>query len=202
MGINNCSLCWDKQRKIDELEDEVDRLKRALGKRRQDEKQGFFGSSTPSSKLPVKANVEEKEKKPKGGRVGHNESGRKSHEAPQVDRVVEVEVESELCPECGNQLDKKGVEERSVLDTPSTKPERVLFRLAKRYCPHCHKNLHSSGPWGPSKKSLWESTDTNCFGKRSDMARGNNHNRQLSRGQQTGYKSFITTRGFSYYDRG
>jgi hypothetical protein len=65
MGINNCSLCLDKQRKIDQLEDEVDRLKRVLGKRRQNEKGGFFGSSTPSSKLPVKANVEEKEKKPK-----------------------------------------------------------------------------------------------------------------------------------------
>ena len=106
MGINNCSLCLDKQRKIDELEDEVDRLKRALGKRRQDEKQGFFRSSTPSFKLPVKANVEEKEKKPKGGRVGYNVSGRKTHEAPQVDRIVEVEVESELCPECGNELTK------------------------------------------------------------------------------------------------
>ena len=42
MGINNCSLCLDKQRKIDELEDEVDRLKRALGKRKQDEKQVDF----------------------------------------------------------------------------------------------------------------------------------------------------------------
>ena len=115
MGINNCSLCLDKQRKIDELEDEVDRLKRVLGKRRQNEKGGFFGSSTPSSKLPVKANIQEKEKKPKGGRVGHNGSGRKSHEAPQVDRVVEIEAKSELCPECGNRLEKKGVEERSVL---------------------------------------------------------------------------------------
>ena len=154
MGINNCSLCLDKQRKIDELEDEVDRLKRALGKRKQDEKQGFFRSSTPSSKLPVKANVQEKEKKSKGGRVGHNGSGRKSHEAPQVDRVVEIEAESELCPECGNQLEKKGVEERSVLDTPSSKPERVLFRLAKRYCPHCHKNFTPQVP-GVFPKSLY-----------------------------------------------
>ena len=154
MGINNCSLCLDKQRKIDQLEDEVDRLKRVLGKRRQNEKGGFFGSSTPSSKLPVKANVEEKEKKPKGGRVGHSGSGRKSHEAPQVDRVVEVEAESELCPECGNELQKKGVEERSVLDTPSTKPEKVLCRLAKRYCPHCHKNFTPRAP-GVLPKSLY-----------------------------------------------
>ena len=154
MGINNCSLCLDKQRKIDQLEDEVDRLKRALGKRKQDEKRGFFRSSTSSSKLPVKANIQEKEKRPKGGRVGHNGSGRKSHEAPQVDRVVEIEAKSELCPECGNRTQKKGVEERSVLGTPSTKPDKVLFRLAKRYCPHCHKNFTSRAP-GILPKSLY-----------------------------------------------
>ena len=31
MGINTCSLCLDKQRKIDQLEDEVGRLKQPLG---------------------------------------------------------------------------------------------------------------------------------------------------------------------------
>ncbi len=64
------------------------------------------------------------------------------------------EAESELCPECGNELQKKGVEERSVLDTPSTKPEKVLFRLAKRYCPHCHKNFTPRAP-GVLPKSLY-----------------------------------------------
>jgi hypothetical protein len=56
MAINDCCLCLEKQRKIDELEDEIDRLKRALGRIKQNEKEGFFGSSTPSSQLPVKAN--------------------------------------------------------------------------------------------------------------------------------------------------
>jgi transposase len=154
MGINNCSLCLDKQQRIDELKDEIDRLKRALGRQQKKEKEGFFGSSTPSSKLPVKTNVREKERKPRGGKPGHNGSGRKGHEGAEADRVVEVEAESELCPECGNRLEKKGIEERSVLDTPSTKPEKVLFRLSKRYCPHCRKS-YTPQPPGVLPKSLY-----------------------------------------------
>jgi hypothetical protein len=154
MAINNCCLCLDKQRKIDELENEIDRLKRALGRIKQNEKEGFFGSSTPSSQLPVKANVQEGEKRPKGGRLGHNGWGRKSHDGLEADRVVEVEAESDLCPECGRQLQKKGIEQRSILDTSSTKPEKVLFRLSKRYCPHCHKNFTPRVP-GVLPKSLY-----------------------------------------------
>ncbi len=56
MGINGCQICLDKQRRIDSLEDEVKRLKQALGRRERKDKDGFFGSSTPSSKKPVKPN--------------------------------------------------------------------------------------------------------------------------------------------------
>ncbi len=153
MGINNCSLCLTKQRKIDDLEDEVKRLKQALDRRERKDEDGFFGSSTPSSKKPIKPNAKKKEKKPMGARSGHKGNGRKSHEkAP--DRTVEVAPDSDHCPDCAKLLEKKGTQERSVLDTPSTKPEKILYRLPKRYCPHCRKSFTPQAP-GVLPKSLY-----------------------------------------------
>ncbi|MBI5248457.1 MAG: hypothetical protein HY912_03085 [Desulfomonile tiedjei] len=92
-------------------------------------KEGVFGSSTASSRMPIKANSEQKGKSPRcnPGRKGF---GRKSHDG-EVDCTIEVEA-PDVCPECGVSLEEKGMEERSVLDTPSQKPQRVLFRLITR----------------------------------------------------------------------
>lgn len=54
MAIRYCRECFKKQRKIDELEGEVARLKDKLRYQERTAKEGFFGSSTPSSKVPVK----------------------------------------------------------------------------------------------------------------------------------------------------
>jgi transposase len=154
MGINSCSLCLDKQRRIDELEDEVKRLKQKLRTRERKDEEGFFGSSTPSSKKPVKPNIRKQAKKRIGARPGHKGNGRKSHEEQSADRVVEVTPEFEFCPVCSHALQKKGMQERSVLDTPSTKPQKILYRLPKRYCPHCRKT-YTPGPPGVLPKSLY-----------------------------------------------
>jgi hypothetical protein len=84
---------------------------------------GAFGSSTPSWKKPLKPNSQEREKTPKGARPGHPGNGRKSYKAESADRIVEVQSDMEFCPECGGILEKKCIAERSVLDTPSGKPE-------------------------------------------------------------------------------
>jgi transposase len=154
MGINTCQFCLDKQRRIDELEDEVKRLKQALGRRERKDKEGFFGSSTPSSKQPIKPNTKKQEKKRIGARPGHRGNGRKSHEEKSADRIVEVAPDSEFCPVCAGALQNKGVQERSVLDTPSTKPQKILYRLPKRYCPRCRKT-YTPGPPGVLPKSLY-----------------------------------------------
>lgn len=153
MGINACPLCLDKQRRIDELKDEVKSLKQKLRKRERKDEDGFFGPSTPSSKKPVKPNAKKKENKRVGARPGHSGNGRKSHEEC-PDRTVDVEPESELCPMCSNALRNKGTQERSVLDTSPTKPERILFRLPKKYCPHCGKTFTPQAP-GVLAKSLY-----------------------------------------------
>jgi transposase len=154
MAVNVCPVCLKKQRRIDELEEEVKRLRAKVRYQERKEKDGFFGSSTPSSKKPVKPNVEQKEKKPRGAKPGHNGVGRRGHEEVSVDRKVVVEPDSEVCPECGNPLDKKGWTDRSVVDTPHKKAEKITFRLAKRYCPHCRRNVTAQPP-GVLPRSLY-----------------------------------------------
>jgi len=154
MGVNGCPICLVKQRRIDELEEEVKGLQAKLRYQERKEQDGYFGSSTPSSKRPVKPNSEHEEKKPKGARLGHKGVGRRSHEEGTADRIVEVDAESEICPGCGALLEKKGWAERSVVDTLTQKPEKITFRLAKRYCPHCRRNVTAQPP-GVLPKSLY-----------------------------------------------
>ncbi len=154
MAINGYPVCLDKQRRIDELEEQVKGLQAKLRYQERKELDGPFGSSTPSSKLPVKPNAEQKEKKPKGARPGHKGAGRKSHDEQAVDRTVEVGPTSQMCPECGGPLEKKGWVDRSVVDTPSKRPQKITFRLAKRYCPYCRRNVTAQPP-GVLPKSLY-----------------------------------------------
>jgi transposase len=51
-----CKECLNKQQKINELEEEIVSLKSKLRYQERTAKEVFFGSSTPSSKLPIKAN--------------------------------------------------------------------------------------------------------------------------------------------------
>ena len=154
MAVNGCPICLQKQRRIDELEDENMRLRKKLNVQQRKEEEGPFGSSTPSSKRPFKRNTEEKEKRPRGAKPGHKGNGRKSHNEETSDRTVDVEPQSETCPDCGSPLEKKGWAERSVIDTPGQKPERITYRLPKRYCPHCRHAVTPQAP-GVLPKSLY-----------------------------------------------
>ena len=154
MAINSCPLCLQKQREIDDLKEENRRLRVMVRNQQRKMEEGAFGSSTPSSKIPIKPNVKDKEKKPKGARLGHLGKGRKDLNNEPVDDVVEVESEFEVCPECGDPLEKKGMQERSVIDTPSHKPEKILFLLSKRYCCRCRRSFVPQPP-GVLPKSLY-----------------------------------------------
>jgi transposase len=154
MGVNACSLCLEKQRQIDDLKDENRRLKEVLRRKERKEEDGIFGSSTPSSKKPIKGNTEKKESKPRGARPGHKGHGRKGHSDIPPDRILDVEAEFDRCPECGGPLENKGWEERSVIDSPPQKAEPILYRLGKRYCPRCRRGLTAQAP-GVLPKSLY-----------------------------------------------
>ena len=144
--INPCPLCLEKQREIDRLKEEVVLLKQRLCYRERKEKEGFFGSSTPSSQLPLKADTQ-KARKPRGAKVGHRGFGRKAFEALEADRVERLEAGiGEVCPLCGGPLEDKGDESRSVLDSRPIKAERVAFLLHKKWCRRCRKTFRGEPP--------------------------------------------------------
>jgi hypothetical protein len=75
--INGCPECLKKQRQIDALQEENQRLKQKLRYQERKAQEGFFGSSTSSSRIPFKPNQPVKEgRKPKGARPGHLGRGR------------------------------------------------------------------------------------------------------------------------------
>lgn len=78
MGL--CNKCYEKQLRIDALEQEVASLRAKLKYRTKQQEEGFFGSSTPSAKQPVKPNTKpEKEAKRKGARPGHTGHAREGY---------------------------------------------------------------------------------------------------------------------------
>ena len=154
--INPCPECFKKQRKIDELTEEVQRLRQKLSYRTRQEKEGFFGSSTSSAKLPLKANTTKtEERKPKGARPGHRGAGRKGASSTEVDRVVSVDDPLENhCPSCGGLLIDKGLRDRLVLESHPLQAEPVLYRLPRKYCPHCRRIFQPPAP-GVVPKNLY-----------------------------------------------
>jgi transposase len=141
-----CEECFNKQRKIDELKDEVVRLKAKLKHQQRTAKEGPFGSSTPSSKVPVKANTADQLKRRRGGgKPGHKGHGRSSISEDQADRVERVEVE-DVCPDCHSRLEHKGTKERTVVDTAPIQMLKILYRLEQKRCPACKKIIRARPP--------------------------------------------------------
>jgi len=144
--VNNCPLCLEKQREIDRLKEENVLLKQRLSYRERKDKKGFFGSSTPSSQQPVKANTQDV-KKPRGAKIGHKGFGRKGFSVSEADRVERVEaVVGEACPICGGLLQDKGYDSRSVLDIHPVKAERVVYLQKKKWCRGCGKTFRGEVP--------------------------------------------------------
>jgi transposase len=147
--ISYCEDCFEKQRKIDELTEEVKSLKAKMRHlERNNNGEGYFGSSTPSSKIPVKTNsVEDSRNKRGGARLGHVGHGRHAIDEDQADRVIDVKSEAgNNCPLCGESLEDKGSDSRLVIDMPPLKAEKIIYRLPKKYCRHCHKIFRTPAP--------------------------------------------------------
>lgn len=152
--VNNCPECLKKQRRIDELTEEIARLRTKLSIQERKMKEGAFGSSTPSSQVPVKPNTEEGEKKKRGARPGHQGHGRKKFDETEADSVIDLEPEWTTCPQCGGELQNKGLEQRLAVEAMPLQPQKVLYRLPKRYCPHCRRTFRAKPP-GLLSKSLF-----------------------------------------------
>jgi len=151
--VSYCKNCFEKQQKIDYLEEQVKSLRNKLKYREEKDKQPFFGSSTPSSKLPVKENTLEENRKKKGGaKVGHKGNGRKSIPEEQADRIIELPVEEENCAICGGQLVRKDTNWRSIIDTFLNKAQKLLYKCEVKECVKCRKTFSKNPPVLPRNK--------------------------------------------------
>lgn len=154
--INGCPECLKRQREIDSLKEENQRLKQKLRYQERKAQEGFFGSSTSSSKIPLKPDRPEKQGgKPKGARPGHLGKGRPGPDLVQGEHLSTV-VSSigDLCPQCGSPTVNKGYTERLVMESRPLRAEPLIYWLPKRYCPKCRRVFQPCAP-GVLPKSLY-----------------------------------------------
>lgn len=137
-GVNSCESCFEKQLKIDRLTQENESLKGEIQRLKRKSVEGFFSSSTPSSKIPIKENSKEENVKKQGGaKIGHIGHGRKSHTEAEAEEVRAIKVSETNCCKCNAELWQKGFVSRSVLDLDAMKVRKLLYRLERKYCPSC-----------------------------------------------------------------
>ena len=149
-----CQQCLKKQQRINELEEEITLLKTKLRYQERTAKEGFFGSSTPSSKVPVKPNNStEHQRNRGGGKPGHKGHGRASICEQDADKVERVCI-GDVCPDCGNALEEKGTRTRTVMDCQPVKMEKIVYHLERKRCPRCKKVI-SARPAGVLAKCLY-----------------------------------------------
>jgi len=149
-----CKECLSKQQKINELEEEIFQLKTKLHYQERTAKEGFFGSSTPSSKIPIKANSSTQGLHNNGGgKVGHEGHGRASICEEDADEVEKIHIDN-ICPDCGSILEDKGNKTRTVIDCQPVKMKKIVYHLERKHCPKC-KKLIGARPPGVLSKCLY-----------------------------------------------
>jgi len=140
-----CKQCLSKQQKINELEEEITLLKANLRYQERTAKEGLFGSSTPSSRIPLKPNSFTANKRNRGGgKVGHQGHGRASIYEKDADKVEKISI-GNICPDCGSALEQKGTKARIVIDCQPVKMKKIVYHLKRKCCPKC-KRLISARP--------------------------------------------------------
>jgi transposase len=146
MALTYCPHCLEKQQRINELEEELARLKAKLRYQERTATEGAFGSSTPSSKIPIKANTLPQRQERKGGAsVGHTGHGRCALTPSQADHVERIPL-PDCCPTCGTELESKGTRSRTVTDYEPARIVRKVFLLEQKRCPQCRRTLTASAP--------------------------------------------------------
>jgi hypothetical protein len=146
MALYYCPDCFKKQQEINRLQERVRHLEGKLKLDRRLAREGPFGSSTPSSKVPIKPSaLPERQARKGGAKVGHTGHGRRRLEARAADRVEDIASPCR-CPKCGQEMEHKDVRERTALDAQPVKVERIVYRLERKKCPHCKKVVQATAP--------------------------------------------------------
>jgi hypothetical protein len=141
-GGVSCKGCFEKKLEIDRLRAENNLLKQKLNSQAKRDKEGFFGKSTPSAKLPVKENTAEDNREKRGGsKKGHVGHGRTAASREVADKVIDMPM-PERCDGCDLKLMLKDTTERTVVDVESSRAVQLLYRLKRGLCPGCGKTRH------------------------------------------------------------
>lgn len=139
-GVNLCEGCFEKQRLIDRQFEEIQQLKQKLNVNQRRLTCGFFGSSTPSSQVPVKANsLAENQAKRGGAKVGHKGFGRQVFTSQEADEVRATEVKTERCQFCECQLVSHSANERAIYDLQREEVRKIYYKIERKRCPQCRK---------------------------------------------------------------
>jgi len=139
---------------IDQLQEEIVRLKARLRHQERTAKEGPFGSSTPSAKIPLKANTPPEGSQRRGGATpGHRGHGRRSIPEADVTRHRSVSGPP-CCPYCGGPLDPKGSKARTIIEVDPVRKQVVRYELEQCDCSHCQRTF-TARPAGVFAKGLF-----------------------------------------------
>jgi len=138
-----CAQCVKLQDEILRLRAENKSLKEKLRYQQRQLDEGYFGSSTPSSKKPFKATTTTRNNG--GAKSGHRGFGRASLAPHEAEEVIALEPAQE-CPECHVRLESLDVQTRTVAEVVPARVKHVVYQLARRRCPCCRRVYAAKAP--------------------------------------------------------
>ena len=131
---------------IDRLQEEIARLKARLRYQQRTAKEGPFGSSTPSAKIPLKANAPAENSQRRGGaKLGHRGHGRRTIPSHEVTHQQPVPG-PKRCPYCGGPLDPKGTKARTIIEVDPVRKQVLRYALEQCDCGQCHRTFTARAP--------------------------------------------------------
>lgn len=139
-----CAQCVRLQEEIRRLRDENRRLKALVRYQQRQITEGYFGSSTPSSKKPFKANTKAVPNNG-GARKGHPGHGRTALSEAEADEVIERDT-AHQCPHCHVALENLGVSPRTVIEVIPARLKKIVFKLVRRRCRLCRRVFAAKAP--------------------------------------------------------
>ena len=139
-GVNACEGCLAKQQVIDRQFEELQQLKQKLRVNQRKSTDGFFGSSTPSSQIPVKANSLAANQAKKGGATkGHVGVGRQIFSAAEADERRVAEVLVETCAGCQCRLSRQSSNERGIYELERERVRKIYYSIERKVCRQCRR---------------------------------------------------------------
>lgn len=136
-----------KSRRIRQLEAENEELKAELcGGNRSPAAIRPFGSSTPSSKIPLKPNSAEENRLRRGGLpAGHAGHGRQPVPDADADETIELPKPPE-CPVTHAALTSWSARTRTVIHMAPARCVKKKYTVYRAWCPHCRRYHESEVP--------------------------------------------------------